>query len=62
MHWLSQTGSVHSLLYTGEIYQDHPTEVFAFYASPATLGEAKPGAKFPGVVLVHGFRRLLPPY
>jgi dienelactone hydrolase len=54
MHWVGQTGPVHSLLYSGEVYQDHPTEVFAFYASPITLGEAKPGAKFPGVVLIHG--------
>lgn len=54
MKWVSQTGAVHELLYAGEVYQDHPTEVFAFYASPATLGEAKPGAKFPGVVLIHG--------
>jgi hypothetical protein len=29
--------------------------VFAFYASPITLGlEAKPGTKFPGVVCIHG--------
>jgi dienelactone hydrolase len=54
MHWESQSGPVHSLLYAGETYQDHPTEVFAFYASPITLGEAQPGAKFPGVVLIHG--------
>jgi dienelactone hydrolase len=54
MHWESQSGPVHSLLYAGETYQDHPTEVFAFYASPITLGEAKPGTKFPGVVLIHG--------
>ncbi len=54
MHWVNQSGPVHSLLYSGEVYQDHPTEVFAFYASPITLGEAKPGAKFPGVVLIHG--------
>jgi len=26
----------------------------SFYASPVTLGEAKPGTKFPGVILVHG--------
>ncbi|MDP3850416.1 MAG: prolyl oligopeptidase family serine peptidase [Luteolibacter sp.] len=45
---------MHSLLYTSETYQENPTEVFAFFASPVTLGEAKPGAKFPGVVLVHG--------
>lgn len=54
MRWLVQDGPVHSLMYTGEIYQDKPTEVFAFYASPVTLGLAKPGRKFPGVVLVHG--------
>ena len=54
MKWLDQKSPVQSLLYAGEVYQDHPTEVFAFYASPITLGEAKPGAKFPGVVLIHG--------
>jgi dienelactone hydrolase len=52
--WLSQTGPVQSLIYTGEKYQGRDTEVFAFYASPATLGEAKRDAKFPGVVLIHG--------
>ena len=54
MRWLVQTGSVHSLLYTGEKLNATNTEVFAFYASPITLGEAKPGTKFPGVVLIHG--------
>ena len=54
MHWLKQDGPVHSLIYTGEVYQGHPTDVFAFYASPITLGEAKPGTKFPAVVLIHG--------
>lgn len=54
MRWLAQTGSVHSLLYTGEKFTGTSTEVFAFYASPITLGEAKPGTKFPGVVLIHG--------
>lgn len=54
MHWLDQKAPVHSLLYAGETFHDHPTEVFAFYASPVTLGEAKPGTKFPGVVLIHG--------
>ena len=52
--WVSQKGPVHSLLYKGEPYQGHETEVFAFYASPATLGKAKPGERFPGVVLIHG--------
>jgi dienelactone hydrolase len=54
MRWLSQTGAVHSLLYRGEKFKGNDTEVFAFYASPITLGEAKVGAKFPGVVLIHG--------
>jgi len=54
MQWVAQAGPVHSLLYAGEKVQGKPTEVFAFYASPATLGEAKPGTKFPGVVLIHG--------
>lgn len=54
MRWLSQSEPVHSLVYTGEIYQDKPTEVFAFYASPITLGKAKAGSTFPGVVLIHG--------
>ncbi len=54
MHWVSRSGPVHSLLYAGEIYREQPTEVFAFYASPSTLGEAQPGAKFPAVVLIHG--------
>ena len=52
--WLSQTGPVHSLLYAGEKYSGRSTEVFAFYASPATLGIAPAGATFPGVVLIHG--------
>ncbi|MBB5036112.1 alpha/beta hydrolase family protein [Prosthecobacter dejongeii] len=54
MKWLNQATPVHSLLYTGEMYQDKPTEVFAFYASPITLGTAQSGTKFPGVVLIHG--------
>lgn len=54
MHWEKQEGAVHSLLYAGETYKGRPTEVFAFYASPATLGVGKPGEKYPGVVLIHG--------
>jgi dienelactone hydrolase len=52
--WLRQDQVIHSLTYTGENYQGRPTEVFAFYASPLTIGAAKPGTKFPGVVLIHG--------
>ena len=54
MRWIAEEGPVRSLLYAGEKYQGRDTEVFAFYASPATLNEAQPGAKFPGVVLIHG--------
>lgn len=54
MKWVRQDQPVHSLTYAGEMFQGKPTSVFAFYASPITLGEAKPGTKFPGVVLIHG--------
>ena len=54
MKWLRQDQPIHSLTYAGEKYQGHETEVFAFYASPITLGVAKEGTKFPGVVLIHG--------
>lgn len=54
MEWLRRDGPVHSLLYQAEKYQGRDTRVFAFYASPATLGEAGAGEKFPGVVLIHG--------
>lgn len=54
MQWLRQDSPVHSLTYEGEKFQGKATEVFAFYASPITLGVAKPGAKFPGIVLIHG--------
>ena len=55
MRWAEQSGPVHSLFYAGEDYQGHATEVFAFYASPRTLGRADAGKKkFPGVVLIHG--------
>jgi dienelactone hydrolase len=55
MHWLRLDQPIHSLLYAGEEYQGHPTEVFAFYASPRTLGRDVPTeTKFPGVVLIHG--------
>lgn len=53
--WLSQDNPVHSLLYEGETYRDKPSEVFAFYASPATLNGTKPPpCGFPAVVLIHG--------
>lgn len=54
VQWMVRDKPVHSLMYEGEVFNGHPTEVFAFYASPETLGRVKPGAKFPGVVLIHG--------
>lgn len=53
MRWEDRSGPVHSLFYEGEPYRGQPTEIFAFYASPATLGKRADG-KFPGVVLIHG--------
>ena len=53
--WLDRSGEVHSLLYEAEPYRGKKTRVFAYYASPATLGLAKgAGDRFPGMVLVHG--------
>jgi dienelactone hydrolase len=54
VQWLRRDQPVHSLTYTGEVFEGHETEVFAFYASPLTLGEAKPGTRFPGIILIHG--------
>ncbi len=54
MKWLRQDQPVHSLLYEGEKYQGHTTEVFAFYASPRTVGMAREGETFPAVVCIHG--------
>jgi dienelactone hydrolase len=54
MKWERQDQPVHSLTYAGETYNGKPTEVFAFYASPRTLGVQAAGGKVPGVVLIHG--------
>jgi dienelactone hydrolase len=51
--WLSQKGGVHSMTYSGETYRGKPTRVFAYYASPKTLGKGGDD-KVPGIVLVHG--------
>ena len=51
--WQSQNGGVHSLIYAGELYRGKPTRVFAYYASPKTLGKGGDD-KMPGIVLVHG--------
>ena len=61
--WLDETSPVRSLLYAGEPFEGHPTRVFAYYATPATIGGGGDGGEaaatttkgpWPGVVLVHG--------
>lgn len=54
MKWIRQDSPVHGLVYEGEVFKSHAPDVFAFYASPATLGHDVAGKKFPGVVLIHG--------
>ena len=52
--WLDHSVSgVKSLLYEGPDYKGNPTEVFAYYCSPKTLGISEDDV-FPGIVLVHG--------
>ncbi len=52
-HWVKESGAIRELLYEGEKYKGKQTEVFAFYASPKTLGISD-DKKFPAVVLIHG--------
>ncbi len=56
MKWIDQEGPVDSLTYAGESYNGQPTSVFAFYASPATIGDDnhQPEDQYPAVVLIHG--------
>jgi len=55
VEWIDRTQPIHSLLYSGEPYQGKPTKVFAYYASPVTLGlEPASDKKYPAMVLVHG--------
>ena len=53
--WEDEKSPIRSLIYTGENYLGEPTEVFAFYASPETIGGNVAGEReYPGIVLVHG--------
>src|SRR5438309_299068 len=53
--WLDRSAKFHSLQYDAEPYRGHRTRVFAYYASPLTLGvDKEPGKKYPAVVLAHG--------
>ncbi len=49
-----RTAKIQSLTYEGEAVDGKATEVFAFYASPKTLGKSNGNEKFPGIVLIHG--------
>jgi len=53
--WVDQTSSVRSLTYTGEEFQGKPSQVFAYLATPESVGGvSKPGTKHPGIILIHG--------
>lgn len=53
--WVNKKESVWSLFYEGEKFKGRQTEVFAYYASPATLsGIKKSKEKYPAIVAVHG--------
>src|SRR5690242_6414454 len=52
--WINETEPVRSLFYEGEKYNGKPTRVFAYYASPRTLGRAMKQNPHPAIVLVHG--------
>ena len=52
--WLDETSPVRSLLYAGEPFEGHPTRVFAYYATPASVGSGPENGPWPGIVLVHG--------
>lgn len=52
--WADTTDSIWSLYYEGELFNHQKTKVFAYYASPSTLGHETNRKNFPGMVLVHG--------
>ncbi len=53
--WVDQQGPVRSLFYWGEPYRGAATRVFAYYATPDTVGSESAGnTTWPAVVLVHG--------
>ena len=53
--WVDEKSPIRELIYTGEKAGDCDTEVFAFYASPKTIGVKEFGdGPFPAVVLIHG--------
>lgn len=54
--WLDTEKPIRSLIYEGLPYQGRVAEVFAWYATPLTIGEVTgiPAGGFPAVVLIHG--------
>ena len=63
VEWLDDTAPVRSLLYEGEPFQGRATRVFAYYATPVSIGGGRgartdpattSGGPWPGIVLVHG--------
>lgn len=53
--WLDEKSPIRSLIYTGQDYFNEPSEVFAYYASPETIGGNVAGRnEYPAVVLIHG--------
>jgi dienelactone hydrolase len=52
--WLDASSQVRSLLLQGEPFQDHATEVFAYYATPGTLQHSQDApASLPAILLLH---------
>ncbi|NCF85241.1 MAG: alpha/beta fold hydrolase [Verrucomicrobiaceae bacterium] len=56
VQWLDTASprKVRPLTYPGDVYRGKPTRVFAWYASPTTLGVQTTTQNYPGIVLVHG--------
>jgi len=53
--WLDETSPIRALIYQGELYFNEPTEVFAWYANPETIGgNPATSGEYPGIVLIHG--------
>lgn len=53
--WLDEKRPVRALTYVGQDYLNEPSEVFAYYASPETIGgNTATENEYPAVVLIHG--------
>lgn len=53
--WLDKDSPIQSLTYRNEPCGGHETEVFAFYATPGSVGgDGTKDRNLPGVVLIHG--------